>query len=95
MTDAAVQTVVRRFNRAADDLDGARGDIRSVASSAESGAGEFAGAIRRHTDAFELSWLDCLDLCADSARIIAGNTGQQKIDLDRIDGGHASAPGRP
>lgn len=95
MTDAAVQTVVRRFNRAGDDLHGARRDIRSVASSAESGAGEFSGAIRSHTDAFELSWLETLDLCVDSARLIAGNTGQQKIDLDSIDGDHAAAPGRP
>lgn len=94
MTDAAVQKVVRRFNRTADDLEGARGDVRTVSSTVEIGAGEFSGAIRAHADAFELSWLECLDLFADSARIIAGNTGQLKVDLDRVDGTHAAASGR-
>lgn len=91
MTDEAVRKVVTRFNRIADDLEGARTDIRSAASSSKSGTGEFSGQMSSYSDSFKLSWLECLGLGSESARIIAGNTNQKKIDLDRIDGDHGDA----
>ena len=91
MTDEAAAKVVKRFTKAAEELDGARNDIPSMRQSMETGAGEFSGALSSHAHGFEISWRQFFDQCGDSARIIAGNTNQLKVDLDRIDSDHSPA----
>lgn len=91
MSKEAAAKVVKRFHKAEDELSGVRGSITALSQQMTAGAGEFSGAIDPGADAFRVSWRAFLDQCIDSAQIIAGNTNQLEVDLDRLDGDHATS----
>lgn len=91
MSKEAAAKVVKRFHKAEDELSGVRGSITGLSLQMNAGAGEFSGVIDPGADAFRLSWRAFLDQCIDSAQIIAGNTNQLEVDLERIDADNAAS----
>lgn len=87
MTDEVARTVARRFSRTSQSLQAARTDLRGLRDDAVEGAGELAGLLEDAARDFQASWRAVLDVHADSAAVIAGNTNAQHVDLLRIDDG--------
>lgn len=87
MTDEAARKVETRFRRVERELEGAREELKGINRDLKQGAGEFAQVIEGEGRHFQNSWRAVLELYADSASVIAGNTNAQHLDLLNIDTG--------
>ena len=87
MTAGVERTVTRRFRKTSQGLSGARTDLRGMHGDVLDGAGEFSSLIEDASRDFQASWRAVLDVYADSAGLIAGNTNAQYVDLLKIDDG--------
>lgn len=87
MSAEVERQVTRRFRRTSQDLAGARAGLRGMRGDVLDGAGEFGTLIDDASRDFQASWRAVLDVYADSAALIAGNTNAQYVDLLKIDDG--------
>lgn len=87
MGDEIEPKVTRRFRRVSQSLEGARQDLRGLFGDVLDGAGEFSAHIDDEARDFQASWRAVLDVYADCAALIAGNTHAQQVDLTAMDAG--------
>lgn len=88
LDEKTARTVVRRFSKAGEELEGARMDVKPLRTSIEDACGEFSRSISTGADEFEISWSEFFDVAGDSARIIAQRTNQAHEDLVKLDQKH-------
>lgn len=85
MTDAAANKIKDRFNNLSAEFDNSRTSLSVYAGEMMQGAGEFSGSMTHGAGSFDISWRDCFQVCSTAAALIAGNTNQFHLDLDRLD----------
>lgn len=85
----AEHDVLARVNDQFDDLAAAfrntQAPLAGHVEGVQSGAGELAGALAAGATEFAVSWRAVLDVCAQTAGLVAGNVGRLSVDLEAVD----------
>lgn len=85
MSDEVAAQVEDRFDNLAQDFVNL-GDLVATARGQIDGAcGEFSDLMGGYTGNFKSGWATSLQIASDSSGLIAGNTNQLKVDLDKLD----------
>lgn len=85
MTEAAARQVRNRFDDLAAAFRNTRGELETITGLLDEAAGEFAGSMAAGSGAFAVSWREAFSVCSRTSAVIAGNTNQLAVDLDRLD----------
>lgn len=85
VTPVVIETARSHVVKVREGFDELPGPLRSAISETSRGAGQFVGDLEVGLARFQLSWKAALGVCADSAGLIAANTGSAVLDVHAVD----------
>lgn len=85
MSDDVAAQVEDRFDNLAQDFVHIGEQVEAGVPQISAACGEFAADMESYTGNFATGWTTTLEIASTSAGLIAGNTNQLKVDLDKVD----------
>lgn len=85
MSPEVAAQVEDRFDNLSQDFYNLSRLIKTARSNIESGCGTFAPDMEAFTPNFENGWILTFDIGSECAGLIAGNTNQLQVDLEKVD----------
>lgn len=85
MSPEVAAQVEDRFDNLSQDFFKLSELIGTARDTVESACGSFASDMQAFTPNFESGWTTTFDIGSESAGLIAGNTNQLQVDLEKVD----------
>jgi hypothetical protein len=93
MSQAAAKAVRSQFKKTASSMERVGRPVSRCSTDLEAGAGSMSNKLTTGLRTFEIGWRRLSETAATAADIIATNTNNLKLDLDKVDAAYADAGG--